>query len=155
VATSRREYIFQNIAETLATMRVENGYEYTVDEENIVLIHGKKDDSAYAEPVIFVYPSRETTNFEKGEKGKDYNELEIQIEAYIRGTRDTMNANINKMLADLKKALGADHTRGGYAIDTQFLSNDAFLTDLTGEKCGIVLIIQVDYEHAYGDPYNL
>jgi hypothetical protein len=58
------------------------------------------------------------------------------------------------MLSDIKKALGADHTRGGYAINTQFMSSDAFLVDLTGEKCGIVMTLLIGYEHNYGDPFE-
>jgi hypothetical protein len=154
MADSIRELIFQNIKTTLQGILQRDGYENNIDAENVILIHGKRDDSAYKEPIIYIYPGQERTNLEKGEKGYDYNELEVQIEAFIRGTKDTMNTNINKMLADLKKALGADHTRGGYAVDTIFIGNESFLTDLTSEKAGIVLALQVDYEHKYGNPYE-
>ena len=154
MATSIREYIFLNIQTTLQGILQRDGYENNVDSDNVILIHGKRDDSAYKEPIIYIYPGPERTNLEKGEKGKDYNELDILIEAFIRGTKETMNTNINKMLADMKKALGADHTRGGYAIDTVFTGNDAFLTDLTSEKAGIVLSLEIHYEHNYGDPYS-
>ena len=154
MSDSIRELIFQNIKTTLQGILQRDGFEHTIDADNVLIIHGKKDDSAYREPIIYIYPGPERTNLEKGEKGKDYNELEVQIEAFIRGTRDTMSTNINKMLGDLKKSLGEDHTRGGYAIDSIFLGNESFLTDLTSEKAGIVLVLEVHYEHKYGDPYT-
>lgn len=154
MANTIRELIFQNIKTTLQGILQRSGYENTIDADNVILIHGKKDDSAYKEPIIYIYPGTERTNLEKGEKGYDYNELEVQIEAFIRGTKDTMNTNINKMLGDLKKSLGADPTRGGVAIDTIFVGSEAFLTDLTSEKAGIVLVLEIHYEHKYGDPYT-
>jgi hypothetical protein len=152
MATSVRQLIFENIQTALRTITNRNGYNYNVESDNVVIIHGKRDDSAFAEPIIYIYPGHEVLNPDMCEKGKDFLELEVIIEAFIRGARSEMNANINKMLADIKKALGADHTRGGYALDTVFLSNDAFLVDLTGEKCGIIVNMKVDYEHAYGLP---
>jgi hypothetical protein len=154
MATSIREYIFQDIQTTLQGILERDGYENTIDSDNVIIIHGKRDDSAYSEPIIYIYPGPETLNLDKGEKGKEYQELEVQIEAWIRGTRETMNANINAMLADIKKALGVDHTRGGYAIETRIMANEAFINDLTSEKCGLVINLLVGYEHDYGDPYN-
>lgn len=154
MATDIRESIFVNIQETLQGILERDGYNYTIDPDNVLIIRGKRDDSAYAEPIIFIYPGEERTILEKGEKGRDYNELDVQIEAFIRGEKDTMNTNINKIIADLKKSLGTDHTRGGYAIDTFFTSNNVFITDLTGDKCGVILNIEIHYMHNYADPFN-
>ena len=154
MASTIRQLIFDDISDSLKNILNKNGYENNVEADNVIQIHGKRDDSAYREPIIYIYPGAERTNLEKGEKGKDYNELEVQIEAFIRGTRETMNVNINKMIGDLKKALGVDHTRGGYAIDTIFLGNESFLVDLSSEKAGCVMNLEIHYEHDYGDPFN-
>ena len=154
MGTNIRELIFNNILVTLQGITLANGYNYSVEPENVLLIHGKRDDSAYLEPVIYIYPGAEVTNLDKGERGYDYNELRIYIEAWIRGEKEQMSTNINNMLTDLKTALGADASRGGYAVDTAFLSNDTYMTDLTSERCGIVLEIQVDYTHLYGAQQN-
>ena len=154
MVNSIRELIFQDIKTTLQGILQRDGFENNVDEDNVIIIHGKRDDSAYNEPIIYIYPGTEILNPNKCEKGKDYKELDVQLEVWIRGTKETMNANINAMLADIIVALGADHTRGGYAIETAFIANEAFINDLTSEKCGFVFQIQVGYEHNYGDPYN-
>lgn len=154
MSTDIREQIFQNVKESLCNITNRNGYENDIDSDNVNIIHGKRDDSAYAEPIIYIYPGTERLMLDKCEKGYDYNDLEIQIEAIIRGDKSTMNTNINSMLADMKKALGADHTRGGVAIDTTFMNNDIYINDLTGNKAGIVLNIIIGYETKYANPYE-
>jgi len=154
VADSIREKIFQNIQTTLQGIRGANGCNYTVDPDNVMIIHGKRDDSAYAEPIIYIYPGSEVLNPDFGEKGSDYFELTIQIEAWIRSEKIDMNSSINKILADLITVLGEDYTRGGYAINTTFVANESFLVDLTGDKAGVMLDVKVDYETKYGKPYE-
>jgi hypothetical protein len=150
--TSVREYIFQNIKTTLEAVTTTAGYNYTLTDK-VFLIHGKRDDTAYEEPVVYIYPGMERTVRESGEKGFDYNELEVQLEMWIRAERTTMNTEVNQALADVKTALGADHTRGGYAIYTEFASNEAIIVDLTSDKCAILMSIIVHYEHLYANPY--
>jgi len=154
MADSIRESIFQDIKTAIQGISKSAGYKNNIDSDNVHIIHGAADDSAYGYPLVFIYPGPEYLNDEKCEKGKDYYELGVQVEAFLRSNKETMNTSINTMLADLKKALGADHTRGGLAIDTRFVANDAYLVDLTGETCGIIMLVQVDYEHNYADPYN-
>ena len=150
MSTSIREQIFQNIKTTIEGITTSGGYNYTVSD--VLIIHGKRDDSAYSEPLIYIYPSSEVVNMEMAEKGYDFYELTIGVEAWIRGDKSDMNTNVNKILADMVKALGMDPTRGGLAIDTKFVSNEFFLVDLSSDKAGIFLEVKIDYQIKYGRP---
>lgn len=152
MSTSIREQIFQNIKTTIEGINKTKGYNNTI--ENVFLIHGKRDDAAYKEPIVYVYPGAEVLDPTMGERGRDYFDLSIEIEVLMRSERSEMNASVNGMLADLMQALGGDATRGGLAIDTRFVSNEVIITDLTSDRCAVLLTISVGYEIKYGNPYE-
>lgn len=71
-----------------------------------------------------------------------------QDEADARST-DTI---LNSLLGDVEKALTQDITRGGFAKDTNIKSNSLFET-LEGQPySGIVIELEIIYQHKQGDP---
>jgi hypothetical protein len=71
-----------------------------------------------------------------------------QDEADSRST-DTI---LNSLLGDVEKALTQDITRGGFAKDTNIKSNSLFET-LEGQPySGIVIELEIIYQHKQGDP---
>jgi hypothetical protein len=59
---------------------------------------------------------------------------------------------LNSLLGDVEKALAADITRGGHAIDTNITGNLPFETVQGQPQIGISIEIEVIYQHQLTDP---
>lgn len=64
-----------------------------------------------------------------------------------------IDARMNMSHADVQKALVADYTRGGYAIDTLFKS-PGYIQDDAQQIVGIIANFEVYLRTIYGDPYS-
>ena len=62
-----------------------------------------------------------------------------------------IDTRINFVLADLLKAIMADHTRGGYAIRQEIGDIDRFIY---AGYSGVAVSLEVHYRTTYGDPYT-
>lgn len=152
MANSVREMIFQDIKSALQGISGPPSYNFRIDDKSVNVIHGTHGET-YQEPYIYIYPASESVRMDSGEKGKTYKALSIQIEAWLKSEpKSEMNGAINKMLHDIEKALMIDPHRGGYAIDTRMVSNDVFIESIGSPRCGLVVSIEVDYQHWYNDP---
>ena len=65
----------------------------------------------------------------------------------------TIDTRLNQIAADIEKALTADVTRGGYAIETSITGTQRFEADDAGPG-GIAIEFFVDYRTVYNDPYT-
>lgn len=59
---------------------------------------------------------------------------------------------LNSLLGDVEKALVADITRGGYAVDTNITGNLPFETVQGQPQIGISIEIEIVYQHQISDP---
>lgn len=145
--------IDQNVVATLAAITVANGYQTDV----LAVLEGLITPDGQPTPFLCVHrPEPET-----------YEELAYPLITRMRtyrifgcvqaqeGAGHGREAEIEKLLADLEKALLADRTRGGLAVDTRLLSNQVW-TDEPGEPWNEVqLAVRVHYRTKRGDPFTV
>lgn len=151
--TPIRELIFQDLK--VALQAISGGAEYnnTIPTGNVNIIHGNKEEDAYEEPYIYIYPNPETVSLDRGERGKWFKVLGIGIEVWLReNEKANLGATINEMLYDVEKAVMVDPTRGGNAIETHLVSNTVFINDMASPLCGLIVEIEVYYQNDIFDP---
>lgn len=161
--TSIRELIFQNLKTAIQGINGNPNYFNKIAEENVNIIHGLRAERAFKEPYIYIYPDTETIDMDKSEKGKFYKVLSIGLEIWIKVAdekKETMNTEINKIIADVEKAIMLDASRGttngvSNAVDTRLVSSEAFLEALDSPRCGVLMLIDVDYQQSAFDPASL
>lgn len=150
MADTVREKIMQNIVTVLQGITVAAGYNNTiaaverykaygnhsVDIPAIVVSEGDESDSNNADPLT-----------------------SCVMEVYLAvGTRQAESdtaasgAVLNSLLGDIKKAVMTDHTRGGYAIDTEFKSIEPFEIEAGNAQIGLLISLEVQYRHLITNP---
>ena len=81
-------------------------------------------------PGLCIYTRSETTEYATvGRPRTQIRELEVLVEAYVKGTASLDNM-LDTIAVEIEEALYTDVTRGGYAKDTQITS---FEVDYDGE----------------------
>ena len=81
-------------------------------------------------PGLCIYTRSETTQYATvGRPRTQIRELEVLVEAYVKGTASLDNT-LDTIAVEIEEALYTDVTRGGYAKDTQITS---FEVDYDGE----------------------
>lgn len=150
---STRESIVKNVKSTLETITETNGYSHTVifvDREQI----GEINRPAW--PNILILEGEETAErriIAGGPGGKWMKLLRLILSAAIEA-REDLNTQTNLMLANMEKAILADHSRGGLAIDTRIVGNRQYITG-EGEPIGAVdLEIEIHYRHDERSPFT-
>lgn len=61
----------------------------------------------------------------------------------------------NRILADIRKAVMSDYTRGGLAIDTMWGPSSSFMNDGDFVFEGVMAEIRVHYRTEHNDPYGV
>ena len=151
MADSIRERIFQSVKTALELIKGAPDYNITIDPNSINIVHGTREE--YDTPNIYIYPSIESVDIEKAEKGKIFKTISIELEMWLKAkSKDELNVLVNRGLADMEKALMVDPHRGDLAIDTRLVSSDVFIESIGTDKAGVILSIEVDYQQSYGDP---
>lgn len=77
--------------------------------------------------------------------------MTVRLEAIVEAADPP--AAVDQVEADIEKALMADITRGGRAIDTQIVSCEEAISDHSSLG-GTVIEVRIVYRHAPGDPYT-
>jgi len=154
MANSVRELIMQNVKATLSAIRVSDGYNFNMSTDTVQRwsMFGNR---AIDYPYYVIDMAQETE--EPVPNPKVSLRLSITVSAYyVQDESDTNDTGlyINRMLADIKKALLVDVTRGGNAIDTKITESTKFSTEEGQESTGIIVGIDVLYQHVLGDPYT-
>jgi len=145
-----RELITQNIVAALALVTEAGGYHQTLDV--------RRSDPAgiqFQPGACYVFELDEEEDTPHRLTGKA-----CWIAPYQIGVFSSINADdiapqvINRLEADIQKALGIDFRRGGYAVDTVWKSPER-TTNERGELNGTLCTIHVKYRHSENDPYTL
>lgn len=77
--------------------------------------------------------------------------LDVIIDVYTIAATDT-DAALNSLLGDIKKAMMADYTRGGYAVATR-IQNIIPFESIEGQPyCGLIINCEVEYRHQVTNP---
>jgi len=109
---SIREQIVENLVTTLGTIKKDNGYFNTVGKISRNL---SESSSINEYPALFVFEDLE--EIEKAIDVGSKSFLTIEIYVFVEDTTD-LKKQMNRMIADVKKALLTDRTRNDLAIDT-------------------------------------
>jgi hypothetical protein len=147
---SIRESIIGNIKTTLQTITKANLYNFDVAKVTRERLVGLNIDQF---PSIVIIPGREGKTEEPIERYTA--RLVITLECWLQEHDESIVTDVNKFLADVEKALLVDYTRGGKAINTKLVSNQAFYNDINKPYGGVMIDIEIHYRHVYNDPYTL
>jgi len=148
MSSSIRDLILDDIHTTLAGITLANHYETDIQAvENIRQVGLNIKES----PMIVIVAGEEAIVQEA--LGKETSIWKIDLEVWIKDPDDIVTA-VNNMIADVTKALLADHQRGARAIDTKIISNYPFYPAVNAPEGGVVITIEIHYRTKYGDPYT-
>lgn len=147
-----RERILQNIKSTLEGITTANGYTFDFTPATVQRwsMHG---NSMVDLPMVVISPGDEE------EKSLPNNFEECVLSVYldvffVNDEQDPVptDTHLSRLQGDIKKAILADHTRGGEAIDTDILGTTPFETTEGQPYAGIIMEISVRYRHVRSDP---
>lgn len=85
---------------------------------------------------------------------KEQNAMAIVLSCFVPSGA-TQPSAIEALLADVKKSMRLDNTRGGYAIETSFEGNAGFALSDLKQRGGFDLQVLVTYRHDEDDPRTL
>ena len=144
MSTHRRELILENIRTTLAAVT-----ELTGGAQR----QKQKGNSLAVVPCAIISMGRESKKPEPNPQAACV--LPVFVDVWTRqddaddSATDTI---LNALSLVVEKALTADHTRGGYAEDTNILGVMPFETIEGSPHCGFTLEVEVTYQHKLTDP---
>lgn len=147
-----REKILENLKTTLEGITVANGYNFDFPPGTIQRwsMHGNSlvnlpavvlscgDESEQSAP----YPLEECA-------------LSVYLDCFFVSDEDEATSTdtyLNRLQGNIKKAVLADHTRGGHAVDTNVLGTTPFETTEGQHYAGIIVEIEIKYRHQRLDP---
>jgi len=149
MADSIREKIMLNVKSTLEGITTLAGYQVQV--QKVVKDWALTNLNIDTYPTIIIIPDAEP---KKQSPVEHYTcNLNLALECYVNAQSD-ISSQVNILLADVEKALMADHTRGGFAIDTTLTGNNAFYSVVDTPRAGVIITIRIDYQHKYNSPYS-
>lgn len=147
---TRREQILDALRTQLATITTGNGYE-----NDIVNVQRWKQrgNSVQDTPCIVIAAGEETKN---PTPNPLYTcDLPVFIDVWLAQEEDDETATdtlLSSLLGDVEKCVMANTTLGGLANDILIRGNAPFEGIEGSPHAGIVVIIQINYEHLFSDP---
>jgi len=153
MSTTIREYILENIKTVLAAIVAGETYNNTIASAQRYKSNG---NDLINIPCIIITAGPE--NKDPSPSPLYTCKLTVFIDIWTRQPEtDTTSTDtiLNSLLGDVEKALMIDITRGGYAIDTNFLSNVPFDTVEGSPHIGITVSVEITYQHLWTDPASV
>ncbi len=145
-----RENILENIKSTLETIRIANSYANDIASVQRWL---QKGNTFRLIPCIIINAGPE--EIEQTPNPLVTCKLTIYLDVFIRQEEtDTISTDalLNSLLGDIEKALMVDYTRGGFAENTNIKSNMTFEAVEGQPNAGIVVELEIIYQHLITDP---
>ena len=145
-----RENILENLRTVLSAIKTANGYSNDVQS---VQRWRQQGNSLVAVPCVVINAGPE----EKDPVPNPFMTCKFTVYLDVWTRQDDADPQstdtiLNSLLGDVEKAVMQDVTRGGFARDTNIKSNTLFET-LEGQPySGIVMEIEIIYQHKQGDP---
>jgi len=147
-----REKILENIKATLEGVTIANGYNFDFTPETVQRwsMHG---NSLVNLPAVII------SSGDEEEKSAPYPLEECALSVYldtfyVSGENDSLSTDtyLNRLQGDIKKAILQDHTRGGFAVDTNVLGTTPFETTEGQHYAGLIIELEIKYRHLRLDP---
>jgi len=150
MAKTVRERILENIEEALGLIKTENGYE-----NDILSVQRWKQsgNSTVKVPCIIINAG--------GETRKQFPNplitcvLSIYLDLWIRhdeNASESTDTYLNSIMLDIENALMVDHTRGGYAQNTEIINIDPFRGVEGNPHSGVSIEVSILYRHEQSNP---
>jgi len=143
------ELIAQNVATTLATVTTANGYQYNLAVERP---HRRDQLPRLRDQLVIPYMGDPLVQDGPLSKTQYQQPFFILFFAAV-ASGSQVETKVNRITADIIKALMVDRTRGGYAIDTM-AGEWAEFDDVPAGMDGRVVQIDVQYRVQQNNPYN-
>lgn len=143
--------MLENIRTTLLSIQGGPTYNHTI--RNVVEFEAWDDD-------LMVFPSCMLIASSTTEEDSQFTDrqtigMDFSVIAVLRDwVQSSARKQTSRLAADIKLALLADVTRGGYARDTHITRTERFHYDVgTGPRAGITLYGNVQFRHIRANPY--
>ena len=148
--TTVRENILANIKTTLEVITIGNGYDNTIAS---VQRWDKRGNPLRQVPCIVVSAGQEQKTPVPNPFFTCH--LTVYLDVWVR--QDAIDAVVtdsvlSSLLGDIEKAVMADYTRGGFAKDTVLHSSVPFESVEGQPHAGLIIEIEIVYQHKQGDP---
>ncbi len=145
-------YVVDNVVSTLKGITTGAGFANNLDKNEQVTAFGESAPAVSKFPAVLVHVLEDTGDHQ-AIAGFVEHTMSLALQCIVRdGSRTTARATAQAMVADIQVALMADHTRGGYAIDSRVIG-DAVDFDLTSlPHVYFTVVVEVDYRHGIKDP---
>jgi hypothetical protein len=147
-----RERILQNIKITLEGVTIANGYNFDFKPATVQRwsMHGNRMVDM---PMVVISPGDE----DESSSPNPFEEclLSVFLDVFfVNDENDPIPTDtyLNRLQGDVKKAILADATRGGDAIDTDVLGTTPFETTEAQPYAGIIIEVRIRYRHLRDDP---
>lgn len=145
-----RESILQNLKTALETILIANGYHNDIAS---VQRWRQSGNSLLNVPCIVINAGPE----EKEPVPNPFTtcKFTVYLDVWMRQDAADLQPTdslLNSLLGDIEKALMQDITRGGFAKDTNIKSNVLFETLEGQPQAGIVIELEIIYQHKQDDP---
>lgn len=151
------EQIILDVVSTIDGITTGNGYEQNLDAVRPTR-QDLDDESPGTDGQVVVTFSDPEMNDEHSAAGNPPRQgwtVQLTLIAYvIPGDASTtpLDTLINRVRADIEKALQVDHTRGGLAINTKPAGSQKFVAGVA--TSGVAVFADVDYRTSLADPYT-
>ena len=145
-----REQILENIKSTLETIRVAAGYANDIASVQRWL---QKGNTFRLIPCIIINAGPE--EIEQTPNPLVTCKFTVYLDVFVRQEEtDTVSTDalLNSLLGDIEKALMIDYTRAGLAENTNIKSNMTFEAVEGQPNAGIVVELEIIYQHLITDP---
>ena len=147
------------LAHALATLRaVTAGDDYwnSLDLAGQVIDGGVPGDRINTFPGIVQAEADDRESSDVAINGYDERTLTLQFICAIRdGNKATVKRSIARLVSDIRKALQADHTRGGLAVDTRVARDATAIDESQSPIYFFVVEAEIDYRHGTKNPASL
>lgn len=151
MATPILEHIAQFLEDSINSITVANGFNYTLS-----AVRNKRmflEDEPFADKSVYIWQD-ESENLGQGLSTTSKRKVDQEYIIWAIGTDDddatvSIDTKLNKIRADIEKKLCEDPTCGGYAKHLDIVS-----TMITDEpETGVVILIRINYIIQWNNPY--
>jgi hypothetical protein len=146
---SIRQLVMDDLVTTLNNIKTAKGALINVESVYTIKVNPRQ---LKAYPGIIVIPDKEIL---------DQNtyplfctcRLSLALECWLKEQDDIVSEG-NKFLAEVQKAIEADNTRGGNAIDTALTGVDYYYFKETAPLGCLIITVEISYRYRYSNPYT-